>query len=246
MNTNFETKLITAPCRDCREPFDTKVLFINGVEKIRAAVCPACSVKLEQEQRAQEAVARDAALSLDQQQREARWAKLCPLEFRLPTESGGNTDLARMDAVQPRWRKLLEWRYCQRGLILRGSTGTCKTRAVWRLLRRLWEEGKSIQALTAAQFDRQCRDAGGKFTLSEWFDRLARMDALFIDDLGKAQWTPATEAQFFDLVDQRTREGKPMLVTTNDDKDSLTARLSDDRAEPLVRRLCDYCEGILF
>lgn len=183
-----------------------------------------------------------------EENRVVEWARLCPLEFRLAgvLEGGGQTELVKMTESSPGWQKILEWTFGRRGLLIRGQTGRCKTRATWRLLRRQFNERRSIIALTSAQFDRQCRDAGGTFTLSEWFDRLAAVDVLFLDDLGKAKWTEGTEAQMFDLIDERTREGRPILATTNDSGESLAARLSTDRREPLIRRLRDYCDTYVF
>ena len=240
----FETELRSYLCRDCRLDYTTEVLLINGKEHVRVEVCPACSALITAKR---EKEVRDAILSdrlLAEQGREAQWAEICPVEFRLEAE-GGKTVLQRMDAASPGWRLMLDWRFGSRGLIVRGVTGRCKTRAMWRLLRRLFESNHSIAAFTSAKFDRDCRDAGGNFTLSRWFDALAQVDALFIDDLGKAQWTSSTEAQFFDLIDERTRNGLPVLVTTNDDRASLAARISDDRSGPLVRRLLDYCDSIV-
>jgi hypothetical protein len=175
------------------------------------------------------------------------WVQLCPFEFRLHRqEGGGNTRLEKMDADQPGWRRIFDWKFGHRGLLVRGETGQCKTRAMWRLLRQLFGERRKVVARTSAHFDRECRDAGGNFTLSDWFKRLAEVDVLFLDDLGKARWTEGTEAQIFDLIDIRTREGRPILATTNDTGTSLAARLSPDRGEPLIRRLRDYCETIVF
>lgn len=243
---DIETKEVTSTCRDCGNQFETHGYHLYGQTRLVPTVCNPCSELREAKQREQELQAREAAERLRNQQREMDWSKLCPLEFRLKSENDGKTDPARMDASQPEWRNMLAWKFGGRGLIVRGVSGRCKTRAVWRLLRKLWDDKKGIAALTAAQFDRQCRDAAGSFTLTAWFNRLATVDVLFIDDLGKGAWTQSTEAQFFDLLDERTREGRPMIVTCNDDGESLAARLSDDRAEPLVRRLREYCDCVVF
>jgi DNA replication protein DnaC len=214
---------VQSTCLRCGKSFATHqvVLF----DRVRVPnLCPVCDD------------ARDTRL--------AEWIALCPREFRSRDE-GGFTHLPRMDADAPNWRKVLGWRYGSRGLLVRGESGHCKTRAMWRLLRQLFLERRSIVAMTAARFDRECRDAGGNFSLSSWFDRLATVDALFVDDLGKGAWTQATEAQFFDLIDARTREGMPILVTSNDNGQTLANRLSDGRAEPLIRRLRDYCECLV-
>lgn len=41
------------------------------------------------------------------------------------------------------------------------------------------------------------------------------MDILFLDDLGKGNWTENTEAISFVLVEIRTSNGRPLIVTTN-------------------------------
>lgn len=240
----FETETRNYTCRDCQKPYTSEVLLINGQEHVRVEVCQTCSRRIAErrEQDVANAILADKLKAA--QGLETSWASICPMEFRTETE-GGNTSLDRMDSASPEWRKLLNWRFGPRGLLVRGETGRCKTRAMWRVLRSLFDKGKSVAAFTSAKFDRDCRDAGGNFTLSKWFDRLVAVDALFIDDLGKAQWTPSTEAQFFDLIDERTRSGFPLLVTTNDDRATLAARVSDDRSGPLIRRLTDYCESVV-
>ena len=212
-------------CIECGTTFEAKGIILFDRVLVPTG-CEACADKRES--------------------RLGEWVRLCPLEFRLPCEAGGKTKLSRMDSDVPGWRRVLDWNFGNRGLLVRGETGRCKTRAMWRLLRKLFEERKKIVVLTAAQFDRQCRDAGGNFTLSEWFNELATVDVLFLDDLGKANWTQGTEAQIFDLVDTRTRNGRPILATTNDTGASLTARLSADRGGPLIRRLRDYCDSLVF
>lgn len=214
-------------CLGCQKPFQARALILFD-RKIVASKCEACA-DLEEN-------------------RTVEWARLCPLEFRLTgaLEGGGRTELARMTEAAPVWQEILAWEYGPRGLLIRGQTGRCKTRAMWRLLRHQFNQRRSVIAITSAQFDRQCRDAGGTYTLTEWFNRLAAVDVLFLDDLGKAKWTEGTEAQMFDLIDERTREGRPILATTNDSGESLAARLSTDRGEPLIRRLRDYCASYVF
>lgn len=236
-------------CRDCGQTFQSEVLVIGTKERIAPTVCDACC-------RALEAIGRGIREKMGARERAEKqeaanrlWERLCPWEFRT-VEEGGNTDIAKMDRRQPEWREVLAWSSGRRGLILRSKvSGSCKTRAMWRLLRRLFDIRVQFIAVTAAEFDRGCRDAGGNFTLSQWFSRLADTDVLFIDDLGKGAWTPHTEGTFFDLVDERTKHGRPILVTTNEDGESLShmkTKDSIDRAGPMVRRLRDYCDVIVF
>jgi len=240
----FETETRSYQCRDCKASYQSEVLLINGQEHVRVEVCHTCSRRIAEQRERDVADAILADKLKTAQGMEVRRREICPMEFRTEAE-GGNTSLPRMDSASPEWRKLLHWRFGPRGLLVRGETGRCKTRAMWRVLRSLFDKGKSVAAFTSAKFDRDCRDAGGNFTLSKWFDGLVSVDALFIDDLGKAQWTPSTEAQFFDLIDERTRSGFPLLVTTNDDRATLAARISEDRSGPLIRRLAEYCESVV-
>lgn len=236
-----------ALCKRCGCEFETVAMHIPALrEPLIPTLCPACvDLRDEETKRQKEESARRQAEAI-LAKRETTWANLCPKQYRLASESGGETDDIRLAATQPKIFEVTRWKYQSRGIIIRGSTGRGKTRVVWRLLRKQFCAGKRIAAMTATEFDRQCRDAGGSFTLTEWFNRLAGVDLLFVDDLGKGNWTPSTEAQWFDLVEHRTRDGKPVIITTNDDGDSLAARMTQDRGEPMIRRLRDYCECIVF
>jgi DNA replication protein DnaC len=249
MGQAHTTDVTTANCSRCKKPFSAKVMLfdIAGREtRLQVSLCADCEVELERNYQDRLLADRLRAEERQRISREIAWSKLCPAEFRLRSESDGETDIARLEREQPRVKDLLQWRLGRRGLLIRGVTGLSKTRATWRLMRRLWIEGVSISAMTAAEFDRQCRDAGGNFTLTEWFNRLATVQVFFLDDLGKGNWTAATEAQWFDLVDTRCREHRPIIVTTNDDGESLSARMSSNRGEALIRRLRDYCDCIVF
>jgi len=120
---------------------------------------------------------------------------------------------------------------------------------MYRLFRAYFDKSPRprLIAITSGQFDRQARDAAGTFTLSQWFDRLAKADALFIDDIGKGKWTPATSSQFWELVDDRTRNRKPIFLTTNLNGETLVASLGLDRdiAEPLLRRIRESCDVVV-
>lgn len=236
------------PCRLCGNHFQSKTLKLTAGAismDLTSRICDACAEQEERDLAASKERNRLAEIRRLQEAREESWQKLCPVEFRTVTECG-KTDIVRLERESPKLPRLLEYQYGPRGLIIRGKTRKCKTRSTWRLLRKLWLDKLSIAALTSAEFDRDCRDAAGNFNLSKWFERLAKVDVLFIDDLGKAQWTDATEAQWFDLVDRRTREHRPIIITTNEDGESLKSRMTPERAEALIARLREYCDSIVF
>src|ERR1035437_5739625 len=113
---------VQSMCLHCKKQFETHKFSLFEREII-PSLCPVCDA------------ARDTRLS--------EWIALCPREFRTSDE-GGNTSLARMDTEAPTWRQVLDWRYGNRGLLIRGDSGHCKTRAIWRVIRRLFLERKSI------------------------------------------------------------------------------------------------------
>ena len=237
-----------AHCRTCGKPFLSAVCRnpLNPSKVLaRQLHCDPC-VAAEQERIATTAAAlRAEAAERDLQ---AAWERDCPMEFRAKLE-GGPTDLERLARELPQLPEILAHPLGAQGLILRGKTGAGKTRAMYRLLRSYFvgTPRPRILALTAGEFDRQARDAAGNFTLSTWFRRLAEADALFVDDVGKGKWTPATSGQFWEVIDDRTRNGRPVFLTTNFSGDRLVQvlGLDGDTAEPLLRRLREHCKGIV-
>lgn len=235
-----------AVCETCKEPFQATICmhpFIPDKIWFEQRNCDACCSR--------EVARRDAfAAKLDQDsrraEREAYWAKICPVEFRT-VEEGGKTDVARLLRDQPQANQVIGHPIGEQGMVVRGDSGTGKSRAVWRYLRRNLEAGKSIRALTSGEFDRQARDAAGKFYLSEWADRLIDVDVLFLDDLGKAPWTPTTVGHWFEILDGRYRHGRCTVITTNLTGETLVSQLSigKDIAVPMLRRIHETCKPIL-
>jgi DNA replication protein DnaC len=105
--------------------------------------------------------------------------------------------------------------------------------------------GISTVAFTAGAFQRHAQDEAGKFTLTPWFNKIASADILFLDDLGKGYWTENTEAIWFDLLEHRTSQGKPVIVTTNYTGDELINASRSEATAYAIRRLRDYCETIV-
>lgn len=212
----------------CRSPFDrTRVLFTQRR-------CDPC-VDSAMRQRA----AREQREASEEKARKLKetWDALCPVEFRT-FEEGGRTDQGRLFEF-PQAREIADHPQGGQGMVIRGDSGTGKSRSVWRFLRKAHESGRSIRALTSGEFDRQARDAGGNFTLTAWVDGLVSADVLFLDDIGKAQWTPNTVGQWFEVLDGRYRHGRQTVLTSNMSGETLVTqlRVARDIAEPMLRRL---------
>lgn len=225
-------------CETCKRQFMAIVVTGVGGKKLWSRHCDLCVAADHQK-------TLEAYLATQPPTAEPKWALLCPREYRLTSESDGVTDMARLRRECPKLDEVLRWKFRPRGLLLRGATGRCKTRALWRLLRAEFDQGRPIIAMTAGEFGRQYATAGGEHRTEEWFRLLSVVPVFFIDEIGHAGWTDGAEATFFDLLEKRGVEGRPILAATNHNRVTLVEKLRDGvRAEPLIRRLGTYCEAI--
>lgn len=176
---------------------------------------------------------------------EDRWAKICPVEFRTEGE-GGNTILSQLRVGHPSLEIALHWKLNDKGLFMFGETGTKKTRSMWRVMRYLSDLRIPIKALSGGEFERQCRDAMHSGGMTDWFDKLAGVPVLFIDDIFKMTLTDFVQTSLFDLIDDRGKNGRPLFATTNDTASSLETRIPGDKVNPMLRRIADYCTILSF
>lgn len=248
METQDEMHRSPATCESCGVSFMAAVVFSPFDSTKELFKQRRCNLCIETHNKCAANEAEYARQSILKRQTDVEWGNLCPIEFRTISE-GGQTDADRLGMENSQLGKITSHPLGERGLIIRGGTGAGKTRAMYRLFRAYFDKSPRprLIAITSGQFDRQARDAAGTFTLSQWFDRLAKTDALFIDDIGKGKWTPATSSQFWELVDDRTRNRKPIFLTTNLNGETLVASLGLDRdiAEPLLRRIRENCDVIV-
>jgi hypothetical protein len=185
---------------------------------------------------------RAAEILLRESERLTSWQTLCPLEYRKPLDwkfKGANRSLLS---------KVLAWTYGERGLLVSGDNGHCKTRFLWQLLRREWDAGRGIieQAHAGFRMTVTALAASDQRRLLDWLAELAKVEILFIDDLGKGRATPASEEGIFNLLDARMRACLPILFTTDMALDRIEAGFSDDYARGVMRRILERCEQIEF
>lgn len=246
METIDDLERVPSKCPACLKEFQAAVMrspFNPGKVLFQARYCDPCIISKRAHEQQREW---DEQQAEHQRARREAWEALCPMEFRT-TEEGGRTDVGRLLGEFPILQQVIQHDLPSQGLIVRGKSGHGKTRAVWRLLRRSFVDGKRIRAMASGEFDRQARDAGGKFTLTEFVDRLIEADVLFLDDLGKAPWTPATVGIWFDVLDGRYRHGRPIVFTTNLDGAALVKqlRIGPDIGEPMLRRMRETTRQIV-
>jgi DNA replication protein DnaC len=212
-------------CQRCWQEFPMRDTFLN---RHYPQTCPACEEKEATHKR-----------DRDLDRLKTRWASLCPDIFK-------STDFAGLPC-QMAAKRVLEWKFGHSGIILHGPTGMGKSRSAWLLLKKLHFEGKSIVALNslaaltyASLYSKSTAD------VERWVQSLIFCDVLMLDDIFKVKLTDSFESIIFSVIDQRTEGGRPMIVTANDTSETLVNRLTADRAEPLLRRLKEFCSPITF
>ena len=181
--------------------------------------------------------------------RARRWHAECPRLYRQ-----SRWDHQRLAPFAEQIAQVRDWKAGDRGLLITGPTGRGKSRALWALLRRLMaHEAHEVRVWRSSDFFRLMQEQinYGRDESRAWLKAVARIPIIALDDWGQEAITSARadwcQATFFDLLDQRLGEGRPLIVTTN-----LTARQiagndsSGVRANPLLRRLLDTCAVVRF
>lgn len=163
------------------------------------------------------------------------------------------TDLARLSeklqnlvlGYDPRSRQ---------SIILFGETRTGKTRAAFLLARKFVEAyGLAPTFLTMRGFAGQVEKAFRDRRHSDYLDELVNCPFLVFDDLGNGgKISERFSADFFALVDERTSNRRPTIITTNLVGAVLEERLSSaskdnpnpELAAALVARLREFFKGV--
>jgi len=231
--------LNTCSCINCRSELPPRNIM-RGFERNKTArnkiviYCPTCNAARIKAEMGRQAVLDRLAR---EQARAEKWEAICPAEF-------ATIDRAKLP-YPALLHRVLAWDYNPRGLLLHGPTGRGKSRVLWALGKREFFAGRDFVALDATTLMRYSsllmRDGGEADRL---VDQLCKCPLILLDDVFKTKLTEAREELLFQVLEFRTSRQLPILVTTNDTGPSLTARFSQDRGEPFVRRLREFCEDV--
>jgi hypothetical protein len=229
---NFDAPA-TFTCRSCGKdrPYD-RSLMLDGT--LKPTICSSCIIKACDADKREREAARHAA-----------FLTLCPDIYQ-------RTDPDRPGFPKAKLARIMAWQYGPRGIAAHGETRRCKSRCLWLLIQRLIMEGRSVAAMTGGQLGRSCAEAlsEGGAAPRDWFDHLATIDVLFIDDLDKAKFTDRVLAELFDIIETRVAHELPILITTNATGDTLTDKMKTEgagfAAEPLIARIREFCDPISF
>lgn len=156
-----------------------------------------------------------------------------------------NTDIT----FSPMISKALDWKPSENkcGLILHGETGTCKSRTAWLLFNKMWlgNYPKPAMFLQMRKFERIIENSFENREHGNSIDSLIKLPLLVLDDLGKERLTARMETDLFSIIDERTSNLMPTIITTNYTGNTLYDRFNNkETGTAFVRRLRDYFDSI--
>jgi DNA replication protein DnaC len=216
-------------CTDCNTEFNGEDLTFAGKVVFATTRCDACNEKaVEEAKEAQAKIARKASQT-------AFWEEV-PTLYQ-------DTDLKRLNPILV--KGIASWTYGAKGIGMIGQSGAGKTRAAVELLKMFYYQNKSICFLKATKLTQHAQD---KFSdtseiKNKAIDRIRRAytcHILLLDDLGKGRLPASAEELLYDLIDERTERGLPVIWTSNANADQLHSMLSADRGQPILRRLAEF------
>lgn len=100
----------------------------------------------------------------------------------------------------------------QHGIMFTGNVGTGKTFYACCIANAVIDRGYSALVTTLQPLIRELRNYD---TAEQALRRIRQVDLLVLDDLGSTALNDYTTDKIFEIVDERYRSGKPLIVTTN-------------------------------
>ena len=226
----------TTSCHTCGATFHYEPVLCFGRD-LAAHLnkdCPACQARAEKLRREE----------LEEERMQHAYQMLCAT---LPPDLRA-TEEEHPEFNRPLWRVVGRWHPSadQRTLGIIGPAARCKTRALALLARRVISGGTrvcwtSAVRLKDAAHDRMSRDREISALAREHLRECLTAPWLFLDDLGKNEWTGAFESQLFQILDHRLNHHLPTAWTANDHPESFLPMISQMNASPIIGRLLDRC-----
>jgi len=220
-------------CLDCKSTFDAEQILFNGRPLFSNSICESCLEKR----------IRDNEKSREQELLNAKnnafWSEV-PKMY-------AETDESRLQAVLV--AAIDGYEVGPRGIGIIGKSGAGKTRTAVQILYKAHLAGKSIcflkaTKLTLAAQERFHADDQVKHAAEIRIRRAYRSQILLLDDLGKGRLPNSAEELLYDIVDERSERGLPIIWTSNAGSKELKEMFSSDRGIPILRRLAEFSDII--
>ena len=159
------------------------------------------------------------------------------------------TDETHPNFPRKAWGRVAEYNPRQgKGVIFYGETGGGKSRLMAKLAGSVYERHRcSVRIFWSGEFQVEAADhLRNDRAFSAWRRTLQDFGLVCFDDLFHGQMSERAETALFDILDQRIRHQKPVVVTTQKLGEGIVRQHHDKlRAKALVRRLEEFCEPIV-
>lgn len=149
----------------------------------------------------------------------------------------------------PRMRQVaLSWdSWKDRSLLLHGTTRLGKTRAAWEVIRRWWKVNYArYEYITMRMLEAEIEQSFERRNHGKMIERLVRARLVFIDDLGKERLTNRMATDLFAIIDERSANKRPTIITTNYNSAALKEKFDPrdvETAEAVIGRFKDYYDA---
>ena len=158
-----------------------------------------------------------------------------------------STPLAFHDTIEsklaPQMQVALKEYRPEQSVLLHGITGTGKTRTAWAMYNKAWLHfyPRHSTFLTMRKLEQEIEKGFANQNHGDVIERLTDCALLVVDDLGKERLTQRMESDLFSIIDERTSNKRPTIITTNYNGNGLSDRFTNgETGSAIIRRLKDY------
>lgn len=237
-----ELDVVTKTCTVCQKPFLTYSFDFGSRPFAPVKICENCTISV----RAREAEDEREKLK---KARLIRFNAICPEVYRSDEiRAAMNAAFAPKSEDPNLLDTIRESVKRNEGVLVIGHSGKFKTTAVFNAaVRYLILTGHEVEYLTAAKFRQRASEASKDCTVEAFVRALARIEWLFLDDVGNMSTTPAACEALLDLLEERMNKRKPILATSQFGGEQLIAKFPNPQmGQAIVRRLSMVATPILF